>query len=136
MTTYLIKTSSTGGARSIGSSGDFDCDADSALIANSSYGERIRGLNEKTNRLIDWNVEMLLKLLRDVVARRSMPSGGKRQRRSSSGSLVDMEITTNPLEEVREIISLPDFDQKVEQADQTLLTFHKLSSKSSTTWCR
>jgi class 3 adenylate cyclase len=65
-------------------------------------------LSEKTGRLIEWNTETLICLLKQIVARRSM------SRRSSNSELrlssLEKNQSQHPLEEVQEIISLPEYD--------------------------
>jgi len=67
----------------------------------------------KTERLVAWNTELLLQLLKHIVARRNALTGRKHtsvaltamaQNISSGGMVVD---------EVSEIISLPDFDERL-----------------------
>jgi Adenylate and Guanylate cyclase catalytic domain len=64
----------------------------------------------KTERLIDWNVEVLLRLLKQVVARR------KHQGRETMGVAGTEDLMLKPargqtvLDEVKEIITLPQFD--------------------------
>jgi len=96
-------------------------DCDEHLLQTESYGSNFPGLDEKTHRLINWNVEMLLRILKQIVARRnqsfkpfsSMTSSRKAKEGSdtafsSLGSLVE----ETPLDEVREIIHLPEFDKR------------------------
>ena len=64
----------------------------------------------KTERLIDWNVEVLLRLLKQVVARR------QHQGRETVGLAGTEDLMLKPargqtvLDEVKEIITLPQFD--------------------------
>ena len=71
-------------------------------------------LGERTLRLIEWNVEMLSRLLKEIGARRV---GTKSRSKSSSGSsnigFQSSEQGCTPLDEVREIISLPEFNSKI-----------------------
>ena len=107
-----------------GSSGDSSSHDDEALsipqpvsrqsfIANPDGQSEQTVLSEKYKRLIGWNTEILLNVLREVVAKRnalqSMPS--------SSAKLSALELdsknrTTTVLEEVQEVITLPQFDAK------------------------
>ena len=90
--------------------------SDSSLYLYNTTGaanrrwKPIEGLDERTNRLVDWNVEELLKLMQLVVANRSSArrSNSKKDntpKRSSS----DLDLMDNPFDEVVEIIALPDF---------------------------
>jgi class 3 adenylate cyclase len=65
--------------------------------------------NDKTSRLIDWNTETLVNLLKQIVARRSTvrASAPGKQR---SLLLIEKNQSTHPLEEVQEIIHLPEYD--------------------------
>lgn len=70
----------------------------------------------RMNRLINWNCEMLLDLMQQIVARRST-------RRASQSSQATKRAfpqvgNTNPLDEVKEIISLPDFDAAAAASQQ------------------
>jgi hypothetical protein len=82
-------------------------------------GEKMTTLSAlgKTSRLIDWNVDVLLHLLRQIVARRKA-AGVKSSAKSSAGgssSAIRPTIAVNEqtvLDEVAEIITLPKFDPK------------------------
>lgn len=77
-------------------------------------GKNFPGMDDRTKRLIDWNVEMLVKLLQTIAARRA--AGGDRNISKSTKQWDDKIVTETstkmPLEEVREIITLPEFDTK------------------------
>ena len=82
------------------------------MVARGNYGPKIPGLDARTYRLIDWNVEMLLNIAKQIVARRSVVS--KTKRRTSTRvptKSTDISVGATPLEEVREIIALPEFDE-------------------------
>lgn len=72
-----------------------------------TYGKAMEGLDERTRRLVNWNVETLLSLMKEIVARRTAhpTKAAKSQPRSSV-----LKLAATPLEEVREIIALPEFD--------------------------
>jgi len=65
-------------------------------------------LCSKTQRLIDWNTELLEKLMKKIVARHAS-LGIKKSKISPK-----FEAKGNPLDEVVEIIALPEFDSKSE----------------------
>jgi hypothetical protein len=70
-------------------------------------------MDEKTQRLVDWNVEVLAKLIREIIARRNAKKAGKKTTLVSIDSLVGDDPKTpmtTPLAEVKEIIELPEFD--------------------------
>ena len=84
------------------------------------YGKPLEGLDDRTNRLVDWNVEMLLRLLKQIVARRAASrtrSAPSKLKRSNSKEIA-FELGETPLEEVREIIALPEFDVKAHSKQQ------------------
>ena len=95
-----------------------------------NYGPKMPGLDERTYRLIDWNVEMLLTILKQVVARRSanksiLKKGSELFRTSTHSSNFhtptsefDLGLGARPLDEVREIIALPEFDEKAAKKQQ------------------
>ena len=83
------------------------------LVARGNYGPKFPDLNERTNRLVDWNVEMLLGLLKQIVARRSTLISKKLVASSRHvTTLENVKFGSTQLEEVREIIALPEFDEK------------------------
>jgi hypothetical protein len=69
-----------------------------------------RLLNSKTARLIDWNVDVLQRLLKQVVARRQAMRATPLTAPAQS---FRMETGKTPLQEVVEIIALPEFDARV-----------------------
>lgn len=71
----------------------------------SDYYDDVPGLDERTNRLINWNVEMLLQLMKQVTASRC-----KRRASPTESHTGELELRKQPLDEVREIIVLPEFD--------------------------
>jgi Adenylate and Guanylate cyclase catalytic domain len=90
----------------------FEEPMDDQMIENrfSADSNVQRLLNNKTTRLIDWNVDVLQRLLRQVIARRqamrTMPHTVPAQ------SFLT-ETGKTPLQEVVEIIALPEFDARV-----------------------
>jgi len=72
-------------------------------------------INSKTKRLIDWNCDVLERLLKMIVARRNAGEAN-----SGTKDWEDKGSTTgNPLEEVKEIIELPKFDSKAAKNQQS-----------------
>lgn len=86
------------------------------------YGRHLPGQDDKTKRLIDWNVEMLLQILKQVVASRNAAGTGKGSRRemrpSQHYSVFDLG-TGVPLDEVKEVIALPEFNGRSVPVDPT-----------------
>ena len=62
------------------------------------------GHDDRMKRLIDWNVEMLSQLMKEIGARRANIPKSRRE------SMKTVSTKTIPLDEVREIIHLPEFD--------------------------
>ena len=78
-------------------------------IKGAVYGRPYPGLTEKTHRLVDWNVEMLLRLMKEVVASRNSVAK-KSSLTKKPSSTKSLKLGATPLEEVREIIALPEFE--------------------------
>lgn len=77
----------------------------------------VQRYSDKTLRLIDWNTEVFIQLLKKVFARRAV-SG----RLAETGSLeFTLPVGVTPLEEVAEIISFPDVDIAELEADKVTL---------------
>jgi class 3 adenylate cyclase len=80
-------------------------------------------VSQHTARLINWNVEQLHGLLKQIVARRSMPNSVV-----SSQHMAFFHVSTGkyPIDEVKEIITLPDFDdansQEALQSEEVILS--------------
>jgi class 3 adenylate cyclase len=69
-----------------------------------------RLMSDKTNRLIDWNCDVLIRLIKQIVAARDA-TGEKPE--GDQPALPEGSTEQTCLEEVKEIITLPDFDAKV-----------------------
>jgi class 3 adenylate cyclase len=74
-------------------------------------GQVQRLMSDKTNRLIDWNCDVLLRLIKQIVAARDVMEAGHGE---DPPTLPDGGNGTGLtcLEEVKEIITLPEFDFK------------------------
>jgi class 3 adenylate cyclase len=89
-------------------------------LGNNSIEQLEQSLPPKVQRLVGWNVEILKKLLQQIIAKRnaSVNSSLKRANTNANneGSLTKLEKEiarrTNCLDEVCEIITLPKFDHK------------------------
>jgi hypothetical protein len=73
---------------------------------------------ERTQRLVEWNVELLLKQLRVIVARRQSTSNKASTLRRSTSKKAAAEAARETksgtvLDEVQDVISLPQFDASV-----------------------
>ena len=78
-------------------------------------------INDRTMRLISWNIEVLQRLLKQIVERRyrmqSRPSKGKMESdRLSSCSIFEQDPGKMVIDEVKEIITLPGFDPTANNA--------------------
>lgn len=81
-----------------------------------SSAVQIDDLDDKTKRLIDWNADLLLRMAREIVARRQAQPERKRTSKTGgnpAGSAASKNGNsakeTTPLDEVVEIIHLPEF---------------------------
>lgn len=85
-------------------------------------------MDDKTRRLVDWNVEIMSKLLKRIVvrreARKKILAGNSMLAESvqlksvnthTSFSSIDEDGT--PLDEVKEVIELPEYDARLSAAD-------------------
>ena len=75
--------------------------------------------SEKTNRLIDWNVETLVRLLKQLVGRRKAISQSRTPTIASAvvanfSKSMHFPQHSDYLKEVKEIITFPEFDVKID----------------------
>jgi hypothetical protein len=70
--------------------------------------EECNQINEKIRRLIEWNTETLICLLKQILARRTTSRFSSSREHSLSS--LEKHQCPHPLEEVQEIISLPEYD--------------------------
>lgn len=75
--------------------------------------------DSRTERLIGWNTEILLRLLKQVVARTTGSRRSKHGESQASGAQVVIDVDEMPLSEVKEIIELPEFDAKSGRRQQS-----------------
>ena len=92
---------------SINSDQDNGSCIDELIIVNDRNGLMMT-LSQQTARLINWNVEQLLGILRQIVARRAVSRPQPEQMNSST----DFN-GKSPIDEVQEIIILPEFDASI-----------------------
>ncbi|CAB9496705.1 Receptor-type guanylate cyclase gcy [Seminavis robusta] len=112
MTTYWVNLKGEHGTGSVVSGSD-DTEGELGATRTYRYGTRIPGMSEKMYRLIDWNVEMLLQIMKQIVAQRAAtgsPADSTKKRRPTLFEEFGSGLT--PLEEVVEIVALPEFDAK------------------------
>jgi hypothetical protein len=91
MQTFWVEPSVTGGASSQGS-GSIDMASD---------------FDDKTKRLVDWNVDILRRLIKQILARREATP---RRKSTMTSSITLQKESGAVLEEVREIIEIPEYD--------------------------
>jgi len=73
-------------------------------------GKVQRLMSDKTSRLIDWNTDVLSRLLKQIIATREATDTDVRE---TAPALLDGGSSQTCLEEVKEIITLPEFDAAV-----------------------
>ena len=83
--------------------------ADRSSTAGDAYYELS---SDKTARLIEWNVDILQRILKQIVARRNltMTKGKGKQKRKDQEETIKSDSGMTVIDEVREIIELPKFD--------------------------
>jgi hypothetical protein len=89
----------------------------SGSVTSQSHqsSDRISIIDDKIQRLVDWNSEVLGRLTRQIVAKRNASLKGTTFEASSKGisSAKILPIGATVLDEVEEIIELPEFDADV-----------------------
>ena len=71
-------------------------------------------MGRKTKRLVDWNVEILSRFLRQIIARRNAAKATTKRRKSTKKEATWSCGKEQVLDEVLEIIELPSFDGKTD----------------------
>jgi len=100
---------------SAGSTGSGSFNTGSVEMSTSA----LRQQDDKMSRLVQWNVETLLHIMKLIVLRRAaVKSAGASKLVRKSSSCVELDVKATPLEEVREIIRLPEFDATSAQQQQ------------------
>lgn len=101
---------------SVESDDEDEAEAEVAVVEAAPDAKAIAMTNSRTTRLIEWNVDVLLRLLKQIVARRramgeTNSSGAKAN--ETQFELHHAESGKTAIDEVKEIITLPKFDGKV-----------------------
>jgi class 3 adenylate cyclase len=103
-----------------------DLESDTASSSNDSKHNSASNFDERLLRLIDWNTDTLLRLLKQVVARRDIKASESYQAKECKQSSPKKDnqldaLNDNPcfLDEVCEIIRLPEFDATASQLQST-----------------
>jgi Adenylate and Guanylate cyclase catalytic domain len=77
---------------------------------------KISAVNSRMERLVNWNVDVMLRVIKLIVARRaSCPSGGDVINARALNSLTANHGKRTVIDEVQEIIHLPEFDAMAAQ---------------------
>ena len=95
--------------KSISSGQDHLLDINELIVYNDRDGQMVT-VSDQTARLINWNVEQLLGILRQIVACQASRNLPKKQ----DDVVIDCEAAA-PIDEVQEIITLPEFDTNADQ---------------------
>ena len=93
------------------SSGQDGLDLDDFIVRTDCNGQVVN-VSQQTSRLVKWNVEQLVSLLRQIVARRSATKL-QSQPKTNETSFDNDNNGKSPIDEVQEIITLPKFDKSV-----------------------
>jgi hypothetical protein len=100
-------------------SDDTDCIDAAPLLSGVSGDSNAASKNEKFQRMIDWNADILAKLLQRILATRVAVGGT--QKPAPDSKLQAIEVKTaeigNCMKDVVEIIRLPKFDEAVYDFD-------------------
>lgn len=113
--TYFLNIGQRGGsAQSTSGHSDGTADESDETPEQKQATAHIYSLaSSKTRRLVEWNAEVLSRLLRQIVARRQA------RKVSPNSAVADLEHKPKPgenvIDEVCEIVALPDFDNKTAQ---------------------
>jgi hypothetical protein len=95
------------------SSSDAGSEIVTELMADEMPGLTSSPHNAKTLRLIDWNVDVLVRLLKQIVAHRSCVKWQPKGSRATIESRFLTGERSMPLDEVQEIIVLPNFEASI-----------------------
>ena len=120
-TTDPFSESFNGSRRSFASSakdiftGDMSLSTRSMVWGDTKNFVELPGQMEahKHQRLIDWNVELLGRLLKQIVSRRQRWDASRLNILHSGTPHYELDSLSNPIHEVTETIVMPDFDPKV-----------------------
>lgn len=108
MKTFWLSASARAGSVADRSQGnDSLCGSDWGEVKCTMNGSD--RLNDQTQRLVEWNTENLLRLLRQIVASRGQPDARKQRRGSVTKLMPVIGEASSTLGEVAEIIALPTF---------------------------
>jgi len=111
MTTYFLRLSSNRGSDTTSLAGSSDDEMDDVSVDLAPVG---RSRSAAKMRLVDWNTAILLRLLKQIKARRITRRRifGNKASESPKEDALKSKGDKTVLDEVSEIISLPEFDKK------------------------
>ncbi|GAX14200.1 hypothetical protein FisN_20Hh177 [Fistulifera solaris] len=104
-TYWLVTTKASNNTRSETASSETSGEHSESLVPEAVFDTAAPVMDEKTDRLVQWNVEVLATLLKKVVTRRQ----DMIHTQESARDVTFSKTTTTPLDEVQEIIRLPVF---------------------------
>ena len=107
--TYWLEVKSKSAQPSEASSEQTGTDVDTAADADTKQGTALQA--EKFDRLITWNAEILGQLLKKIIANRV----------DTENVVMDTASTTKPMDEVEEIITLPQAKKMKSEYDESLV---------------
>ena len=119
LTTYWLRASVEGSGTSTESSTSSD---NHTHLQNENKPKPSKTMaldQDRKDRLVDWNVEIMKSMLKQIIARRnaaSKYSNGESKKVKVETMARDEQMTV--LDEVCEVISLPDFDRRVAMMQQ------------------
>lgn len=108
--TFWLRLSSQGGSEFSAHSYSSDYFTEADLDKKSSPADRLE-------RLINWNTDKLMALLRQVMARRMSQSGKEKSSSTLPAAYHIVKEGKSLLEDVKEIVELPDFVAAASQVD-------------------
>jgi 3'5'-cyclic nucleotide phosphodiesterase/Adenylate and Guanylate cyclase catalytic domain len=99
------------------SCGDSAVDDDDGLVPQNYFDmQKSRNdMSRKTQRLVEWNVDVLHKFLRQIAATRKVMSKQAQRNKMQHKNVTEKAKATMVLEEIAEVIELPKFSSKVAQ---------------------
>jgi 3'5'-cyclic nucleotide phosphodiesterase len=116
MQTYWLAISSAKNSRSFGerssSAPSSEISPDEQILENNYKSlNPSQGLDSKVGRLVEWNVDVLMRLLKEIVARRLTCSKSHSSIDCPNEERFASNSDTHALDEVKEIITLPSFEE-------------------------
>jgi hypothetical protein len=105
---------------------------DIGLVSDLNVNQGFQEIDGRTSRLINWIVISMAKLLRNIVARRNARVFLDGQRIATPKSIPGLPPGKTYLDEVKEVILLPDFDSKAYRVRKRTPKLFSCPRRSST----